>query len=66
MERNSQLRRQSCPARSHRDFADAVEFIRIHNLGEACLTKLYTAVRREFMERLEEKRREDEYEAREG
>jgi hypothetical protein len=52
-------------ARRHRDFGDVVELIRIHNLDESFLENLQEAVRQDFIECLEEKRREDEYEARE-
>ncbi len=53
-------------ARRWRDFADVVELIRLHELDEGFLKKLHPAVHRDFIECLEEKRREDEYEAREG
>ena len=49
-----------------RDFADVVELIRLHSLDERFLKKLHPSVSRDFIECLEEKRREDEYEAREG
>jgi hypothetical protein len=52
-------------ARRWRDFADVVELIRVHNLDESFLEKLHPAVHQDFIECLEEKRREDEYEARE-
>jgi hypothetical protein len=48
-----------------RDFGDVVELIRVHNLDEAFLGKLHFSVHQDFIECLEEKRREDEYEARE-
>jgi hypothetical protein len=51
-------------ARRWRDFADVVELIRFNNLDESYLEKLHPAVHRDFIECLEEKRREDEYEAR--
>lgn len=51
-------------ARRHRDFGDVVELIRIHALDESYLDKLHPSVRQDFIECLEEKRREDEYEAR--
>ena len=50
-------------ARRWRDFADVVDLIRVHNLDEAYLDKLHPSVRQDFIECLEEKRREDEYEA---
>jgi hypothetical protein len=51
-------------ARRHTDFGDVVNLIRVHNLDEAFLAKLHPSVRRDFVECLDEKRREDEYEAR--
>jgi len=48
----------------HQDFADVVNLIRVHNLDEAFLSALHAAVHRDFIECLEEKRREDEYEMR--
>jgi len=53
-------------ARRHRDFADVVELIRYNNLDESFLKRLHPSVRQDFIECLEEKRREDEYLAREG
>ncbi len=53
-------------ARRHRDFADVVELIRFNNLDEAYAGKLHRSVRPDFIECLEEKRREDEYEARQS
>jgi hypothetical protein len=50
-------------ARRWRDFADVVELIRVQNLDESFREKLHPAVRRDFIECLEEKRREDKYEA---
>jgi hypothetical protein len=52
-------------ARRHKDFGDVVELIRANNLDEAFLESLHPSVRGDFVECLEEKRREDEYEARE-
>ena len=52
-------------ARRHRDFGDVVELIRHRNLDESFLNRLHRSVRRDFIECLEEKRREDEYLARE-
>jgi hypothetical protein len=46
------------------DFGDVVFLIRVHNLDESFLEKLHPSVHRDFIECLEEKRREDEYEAR--
>lgn len=51
-------------ARRHKDFGDVVDLIRANNLDESYGKRLHPAVRRDFIECLEEKRREDEYEAR--
>jgi hypothetical protein len=51
-------------ARRHSDFGDVVNLIRVHDLNESFLDQLHPTVRRDFIECLEEKRREDEYEAR--
>ena len=51
-------------ARRWRDFADIVEIIRANNLDESFLEQLHPSVHQDFVECLEEKRREDEYEAR--
>jgi hypothetical protein len=53
-------------ARRHRDFADVVELIRYNHLDEAFLKRLHPTVRPDFIECLEEKRREDLYQARTG
>jgi hypothetical protein len=53
-------------ARRYQDFADVVSLIRAHDLNESFARKLDPFVRSDYMECLEEKRREDEYEAREG
>lgn len=53
-------------ARRHADFADVVFLIRTHNLDESFLPQLHPSVHRDFIECLEEKRREDDYIAREG
>jgi hypothetical protein len=53
-------------ARRHQDFADVVSLIDLHNLDESFLDRLHPSVRRDFIECLEEKRREDEYNARNG
>jgi hypothetical protein len=50
-------------ARRWRDFADVVDLIRTHNLDEAYLSKLHPSVRQDFIECVEEKRREDQYDA---
>lgn len=52
-------------ARRHRDFGDVVELIRCNNLDESFADRLPPSVRGDYVECLEEKRREDEYEARE-
>ncbi len=51
-------------ARRWRDFADIVEIIRANNLDESFLEQLHPSVHQDFVKCLEEKRREDEYEAR--
>jgi hypothetical protein len=61
-----QLIQLKLAARRYYDFGDVVFLIRVHNLDEAFLEKLHPSVHRDFTECLEEKRREDEYEAREG
>jgi hypothetical protein len=53
-------------ARRYKDFGDVVELIRSNNLDESFAEGLHTTLRQDFIECLEEKRREDEYEAREG
>ena len=53
-------------ARRYRDFGDVVELIRFNELTESFLDQLDPSVRGDFIECLEEKRREDEYEARGG
>ncbi len=53
-------------ARRHRDFGDVVELIRFNNLDESFTKKLHPSLHRDYIECLEEKRREDEYEEREG
>jgi hypothetical protein len=52
-------------ARRHRDFGDVVELIRFNDLDESFADRLHNSLRRDYIECLEEKRREDEYEARE-
>jgi hypothetical protein len=52
-------------ARRHQDFADVVNLIAAHNLDETFADKLHPSLRGDYIECLEEKRREDEYEARE-
>jgi hypothetical protein len=48
----------------YKDFGDVVELIRVHDLDERFGDALHPSVRGDFIECLEEKRREDEYEAR--
>lgn len=51
-------------ARRYQDFADVVALIRVHDLDEVYASRLDESVRGDYIECLEEKRREDEYEAR--
>ena len=51
-------------ARRYQDFADVVSLIRVHQLDESFAERLHPSVRKDFIECLEEKRREEEYEAR--
>jgi hypothetical protein len=51
-------------ARRHQDFADVVNLIRVNNLTETFADELHPSVRADYIECLEEMRREDEYEAR--
>lgn len=53
-------------ARRHRDFGDVVELIRFNNLDESFAQLLHSSVRQDYIECLEEKHREDEYQSREG
>lgn len=50
-------------ARRHRDFGDVVDLIRVQNLDESFLDRLHPSVHQDYIECLEEKRREDEYES---
>lgn len=52
-------------ARRYYDFGDVVFLIRVHGLDEAFADRLHPAVRDDYTECLEEKRREDEYNQRE-
>jgi hypothetical protein len=52
-------------ARRHQDFADVVNLIRFNDLDESFVERLHSSLHGDFIECLEEKRREDEYEARE-
>jgi hypothetical protein len=51
-------------ARRYQDFADVVSLIRAHQLDESFADRLHPSVRGDYIECLEEKRREDEYQAR--
>jgi len=51
-------------ARRFQDFADVVSLIRVHNLDESFQASLHPSVHGDYIECLEEKRREDDYEAR--
>jgi hypothetical protein len=51
-------------ARRHRDFADVVSLIHTHQLDESFADRLHPSVRSDYIECLEEKRQEDENEAR--
>lgn len=51
-------------ARRFQDFADVISLIRVHDLDESYAERLHQSVRQAFIECLEAKRREDEYEAR--
>ena len=51
-------------ARRYQDFADVVSLIRANGLDKSFQQKLHPSVRADYIECLEEKRREDEYEAR--
>jgi hypothetical protein len=53
-------------ARRYQDFADVVSMVRVHDLDESFADRLHPSVRRDYLECLEEKRREDEYEARQA
>ena len=59
-----QLIQLKLAARRHYDFGDVAFLIRVHNLDESFAEQLHPSVRRDFIECLEEKRREDEYDAR--
>jgi hypothetical protein len=60
-----QLIQLKLAARRFQDFADVVSLIRVHNLDESFADRLHPGVRSDYVECLEEKRREDEYKARE-
>jgi hypothetical protein len=50
-------------ARRYQDFGDVVNLIRTHNLDESFQSRLHPSVRRDFVNCVDERRREDEYEA---
>jgi hypothetical protein len=52
-------------ARRHQDFGDVVRLIEIQNLDESFAQRLHPSVRRDYIECLDEKLREDEYNSRE-
>lgn len=51
-------------ARRYQDFGDVVNLIRVHNLDESFQSRLHPTLRRDFIDCVDEKRREDEYEER--
>jgi hypothetical protein len=53
-------------ARRYQDFADVVNLIGANQLDETFADRLHKSLRGDYIECLEEKRREDEYEARNG
>jgi hypothetical protein len=53
-------------ARRHQDFADVEKLIRFNDLDESFAERLDPSVRRDYIECLEEKRRDDEHDARQG
>jgi hypothetical protein len=61
-----QLIQLKLAAHRYQDFADVVFLIRVHNLDESFADRLHPGVRSDYIECLEEKRREDEYKEREG
>jgi len=61
-----QLIQLKLAARRYYDFGDVVFLIRVHNLDEAFLEKLHPSVHQDYIECLEEMRRDKEYEEREG
>jgi hypothetical protein len=61
-----QLVQLKLAARRYQDFADVVHLIRVHNLDESFMDKIHPSVRSDYIECLEEHRRDEEYKAREG
>ncbi len=53
-------------AHRYQDFADVVSLIRANSLDEAFADRLHASVKTDFIECLDERRREDEYEERQG
>jgi hypothetical protein len=53
-------------ARRHRDFGDVVELIRVQGLDKSFAERLDPSLRQDYVECLEEMRREEAYQAREG
>jgi hypothetical protein len=53
-------------ARRYQDFADVVNLIRAHGLDESFQDKLHPSLHRDYIECLDENRREDEYLERNG
>lgn len=53
-------------ARRYQDFADVVNLIRFNNVDETFAKQLHPSVRQDYVECLEQMRREDEYEERNG
>jgi hypothetical protein len=51
-------------AQRHQDFADVISLIRAQQLDESFADRLHPSVRSDYVQCLEEKRREDEYQAR--
>lgn len=51
-------------ARRHYDFGDVANLIRVHDLNESFLKDLHPSLHQDFIECLEEKRRDDLYHAR--
>src|ERR1700733_5834324 len=61
-----QLIQLKLAARRYYDFGDVVFLIRVHNLDESFADRLHPSVRSDYIECLEEHRRDEEYKAREG
>jgi hypothetical protein len=53
-------------ARRHQDFADVEKLILFNNLDESFAQRVHPSVRQDYIECLEEKRRQDDYDARNG